>query len=36
MIAGRKMVALFDPAAARDLVDVYAPHRSFTKDVLGH
>jgi len=33
-LAGRKVVALFDRAAARDFVDVYALHRSFTKDVL--
>lgn len=33
-LAGRKVVALFDRAAARDFVDVYALHRTFTKDVL--
>jgi len=33
-LAGRKVVALFDRAAARDFVDVYALRRSFTKDVL--
>lgn len=33
-LAGRKVVVLFDRAAARDFVDVYALHRTFTKDVL--
>lgn len=33
-LAGRKVVALFDRAAARDFVDVYALHRTFTKTVL--
>ncbi len=33
-LAGRKVVALFDRAAARDFVDVYALHRTFTKQVL--
>jgi predicted nucleotidyltransferase component of viral defense system len=33
-LAGRKLVALFDRAAARDFVDVYALHHTFTKDVL--
>ncbi len=33
-LAGRKVVALFDRAAARDFVDVYALNRTFTKSVL--
>jgi len=33
-LAGRKVVALFDRTAARDFVDVYALHQTFTKDVL--
>ena len=33
-LAGRKLVALFDRAAARDFVDVYALHHTFTNDVL--
>ena len=33
-LAGRKVVALFDRAAARDFVDVYALHHTFTKDVM--
>ena len=32
--AGRKVIALFDRAAARDFVDVYARSRRFSKKVL--
>jgi hypothetical protein len=33
-LAGRKVIALFDRAAARDFVDVYALSRRFTKTAL--
>ena len=33
-LAGRKVIALFDRAAARDFVDVYALSRIFTKQAL--
>jgi hypothetical protein len=33
-LAGRKVVALFDRAAARDFVDVYALSRTFSKQIL--
>ena len=33
-LAGRKVIALFDRAAARDFVDVFALTRTFTTDVL--
>lgn len=33
-LAGRKVVALFDRAAARDFVDVHALQRTFPRDVL--
>jgi len=33
-LAGRKLVALFDCAAARYFVDMYALHHTFNKDVL--
>jgi nucleotidyltransferase AbiEii toxin of type IV toxin-antitoxin system len=33
-LAGRKVIALFDRAAARDFVDVYALSRTFTQQTL--
>ncbi len=33
-LAGRKLIALFDRAAARDFVDVFMISRSFGKDEL--